>query len=409
VGPRGKSLVSGLSALLDTVNAGGPGLPALQELLRLAQSVLGADGMTAFELIETDGRIIAATGDVSFALGRRVDAVGARAMSLRTGRSRVQQFVLDPVITPLGAQLVERGIGLAVAARAELGGQLVGAMSAYYRRFEPLDDPDGEALISLFASAMAHLYADHAGLPVHGEGGLGSHAADLPERDLFMAVTSHELRTPVTVIKGYADTLNRHWDELDEPMRREAAHVIGQRADELAKLVDRLLMTATLGGPGPSNGRFDLVAALRQAAVNLPADLRHRLRLELPDGLPMAHGERSSIATVLTELVTNAYKYSAGSESVVVTAAHDSATVLFQVLDRGVGVREDERELAFEQFWRGERSDTSRPGGAGLGLYLVRKTIERQNGWVSLHPRDGGGTVAEVRLPRGDQQWSGEA
>ena len=64
------------------------------------------------------------------------------------------------------------------------------------------------------------------------------------DRDLFVAVTSHELRTPVTVIKGYADTLTDHWDSLDEADRRQAARVIGQRANELARLVDRLLTSA---------------------------------------------------------------------------------------------------------------------------------------------------------------------
>jgi signal transduction histidine kinase len=222
------------------------------------------------------------------------------------------------------------------------------------------------------------------------------------DRDLFMAVTSHELRTPVTVIKGYADTLGTHWDSLSDSDRRQAAGLIGQRAGELARLVDRLLSTTNdvglVGGSPPVP--FDLVEALHAAAIDLPADLRHRLVLQLPDNLPKVLGDRASLATVLTELSTNAGKYSPDGSPVQLTAEADKRTVAFRVSDRGIGVRPEHVERAFERFWQGESGDRRRYRGAGLGLYLVRRIIERQNGWVSLRPREGGGTVAEVRLPR---------
>ena len=134
----------------------------------------------------------------------------------------------------------------------------------------------------------------------------------------------------------------------------------------------------------------------------MPADLRRHLQLDLPSQLPTARGDRRSVANVLTELVTNAHKYSSGSSPIRVTAGADRRTVLFQVADRGIGIPLDHVDQVFERFWQAETGNERRWGGAGLGLYLVRKTIERQNGWVSLRPRDGGGTVAEVRLPRGD-------
>lgn len=222
------------------------------------------------------------------------------------------------------------------------------------------------------------------------------------DRDLFVAITSHELRTPVTVIKGYAETLSEHWESLAEPERRAAAGVIGQRAGELARLVERLLSAADHAGsmgtspPAP----FNLVAALRAAAWELPARLRGRLTLLLPDDLPKAHGDQSSLETLLTELATNADKYSPAGTPVELTAGADERTVYFRVSDRGVGVYPEHVERAFDRFWQGESGDRRRFTGAGLGLYLVRRVVERQKGWVSLRPRDGGGTVAEVRLPR---------
>ncbi|MFR9774571.1 ATP-binding protein [Micromonospora sp. MS34] len=221
-------------------------------------------------------------------------------------------------------------------------------------------------------------------------------------QDLFVAVTSHELRTPVTVIKGYADTLTDHWESLSDDDRRQAAMIIGQRANELARLVDRLLTAATEHRPGGEPAApFDLGDALRTAVTELPADVRHRIVLDLPDDLPKALGDRHSPAIVLTELSTNAGKYSLPDTPIEITAEANERTVSFRVADRGIGIRPEHVERAFDRFWQGESGDRRRYPGAGLGLYLVRQIVEQQNGWVSLRPRTGGGTVAEVRLPRG--------
>jgi signal transduction histidine kinase len=224
-------------------------------------------------------------------------------------------------------------------------------------------------------------------------------------RDLFIAVTSHELRTPVTVIRGYADTLVERWDNLSESDRREAIYVVGQRARELSRLVDRLLNSASdVAGlvDGASGVPFDLVEAVVEAVGEMTMDLRNGVRMSLPRGLPKALGERASIATLLTELITNAFKYSPERVDIEVVAGADAQTVWFRVSDRGVGIRPEHTERAFERFWQLDATDQRRYGGVGLGLYLVRRIVERQKGWVSLRPRDGGGTVAEVRLPRAD-------
>jgi signal transduction histidine kinase len=224
-------------------------------------------------------------------------------------------------------------------------------------------------------------------------------------RDLFLTVASHELRTPVTVIRGYADTLVEHWEALDEPARREAVGVMGQRARELAGLVDRLLTAASDAAgllddaPGVP---FDVLDALREVTAQLTPEIRAVIRPDLPPVLPKALGNRVSMGTVVTEMVTNACKYSPARAHVDLTAGADASTVWFRVADRGVGIQPEHVERAFERFWQLESGDHRTYGGVGLGLYLVRRIVERQNGWVSLRPRDGGGTVAEVRLPRAD-------
>ncbi|MET7418117.1 ATP-binding protein [Dactylosporangium sp. NPDC005555] len=238
----------------------------------------------------------------------------------------------------------------------------------------------------------------------------GDQSAD--GRDLFIALTGHELRTPITVIRGYADTLVEHWESLDEGSRREAIYVVGQRARELSRLVDRLLnAVGDEAAPGDASALlpFDLVDTLTAAVVDLSPEQRRTLSVSLPQTLPKALGERATLATILAEFVTNAGKYSLNWVEADLTAGADAQTVWFKVADRGIGIRPEHVERAFERFWQLETGDQRTRGGVGLGLYLVRRIVERQHGWVSLRPRQGGGTVAEVRLPRADADAHGEA
>jgi signal transduction histidine kinase len=247
--------------------------------------------------------------------------------------------------------------------------------------------------------------------PLPGAAGTSITIRDITEarryeqsRELFVALTSHELRTPVTVIKGYADTLNDRWDLLDERGRRYAASVLGQRANDLARLLDRLLSAVSdLGVPGLVS-RFNLGGAVTAAIDTLPADIQDRLNVVVPKDLPLAWGEERSIAGVVSELVTNAGKYSPSAAGIIdIECDFDVTTVGIKVSDHGIGVRPEHVERAFERFWQADTGDHRRFGGVGLGLYLVRRIVERQNGWVSLQPRQTGGTVAEVRLPRADR------
>ncbi|GAA1502897.1 hypothetical protein GCM10009827_014680 [Dactylosporangium maewongense] len=238
--------------------------------------------------------------------------------------------------------------------------------------------------------------------------------ADQPSdgRDLFIALTGHELRTPITVIRGYADTLVEHWESLDEGSRREAVYVVGQRARELSRLVDRLLnAVGDEATPGDASALlpFDLIDTLTTAVDDLSPEQRRTLAVSLPQSLPKALGERATLATILTEFVTNAGKYSLNWVQADLTAGADEQSVWFRIADRGIGIRPEHVERAFERFWQLETGDQRTRGGVGLGLYLVRRIVERQHGWVSLRPRQGGGTVAEVRLPRADADALGEA
>jgi len=401
--PDYTALTRGQIAILDRINAGEAGLPVLQHVVRLAQDTLGGLGAGFAEYAPGHGRVVAATGVCERAIGRRVDRQDSR---LRAGRTLL--IPLDSLNDEFVRQIEGGDLHRMLGARCEVGDAIVGSLHVYFGSGESGEfvepSPEHHAVMELLASYVGRLYTLQSGLPVYGDAREAAARARREEnRDLWVAVTSHELRTPVTVIKGYADTLTNHWDSLGDAGRKEAVRVIGTRAGELARLVDRLLSATSEDGElgvAPA-GPFDLVEALRNAVDELPADLRGRMVLDkLPAELPKAYGERDSIATILTELTTNAEKYSPPDTRVELCAGTDEETLRFRVADRGTGIRPDHVERAFERYWQADSSDGQPHPGAGLGLYLVRRLVERQQGWVSLRPREGGGTTAEVRLPR---------
>ncbi|WP_127499087.1 sensor histidine kinase [Actinoplanes solisilvae] len=392
--PDYRVLTRGQIAILDRINAGEAGLPVLQQIVRVAQESLGGRGAGIAEYAPDYGRIVAATGVCEAAIGRRVDRADTR---LRDGRTLL--IPLDSLNDEFAKQVEGGDVRRMLGARCEVGDAIVGSLHVYFGDEDGEPGPEHHAVLELLAGHVGRLYAARDGLPVHR----AEHNRRLQGRDLWVAVTSHELRTPVTVIKGYADTLTNHWETLGESGRQEAVRIIGTRAGELARLVDRLLSAASEDGDVGASpaGPFDLSEALRDAVDELPADLRRRMIADnLPGDLPKAFGERDSIATILTELATNAEKHSPPGSMVELCAGTDEETLRFRVSDRGVGIRPEHVEQAFERYWQAEGGDRRHHPGAGLGLYLVRRLVERQHGWVSLRPREGGGTTAEVRLPR---------
>lgn len=384
--------LAGQTVALDVLNAGDARNPeVLDRLLQTARSSLHAAGMSLAEPSPTGCRVVAATGAVEWAFGRPAD--------LGDPGTGIRDLAVDPASGEFAAELHRRGLRRILIAPVEVNGVMVARLHAHYPT-RPEQAAEHRAVMAYLASFVAHLHRDRADLIA-----TPSRLARPRERDhdLFVAVASHELRTPITVIKGYADTLDAHWASLEETDRREAARVISQRASELAWLVDRLLLTAdeiaTSVATPPTP--FDLTEALRSAVAELPSSLRDRLTIDLPDNLPKALGDRTSVSTVLRELVTNADKYSPAETPVELIATTDEDTVGFRVADRGIGIRPEDASHAFDRFWQADTGDRRRCRGVGLGLYLVRKIVERQNGQVSLRPREGGGTAAEVRLPRG--------
>jgi signal transduction histidine kinase len=246
------------------------------------------------------------------------------------------------------------------------------------------------------------LLAAHAGSALRTAEVFASERELEAAKDLFLATASHELRTPLTVLRGFAETLLNHWDALDDAGRRELVATILARTEGMTGLVEQLLLGSRAGiGVQVQVRPFDLAAAVRTAAAAIAgSSADHPLVVDAP-GSVLAMGDEATIDPVLGQLVENAVKYSPVAGPVEVTVRVEGTEAVVTVLDRGSGIAEADLERVFDRFVRAAETprDGRTVGGAGLGLYIVRRYVEAQHGRVRARRRDGGGTIMEVRLP----------
>jgi PAS domain S-box-containing protein len=234
-------------------------------------------------------------------------------------------------------------------------------------------------------------------------------------KTLFLATASHELKTPLTVISGYAQMLQRGPGLAAEPAgaptdngqehdqddsRRVALAAIESRAHQLAGIVDRLLMSSRIeaGHIELQPGSADLRAIVVERAAAMEGATRRRVIAHVPADLPAAHADPDAVTTALDHLLDNAVKYSPGRDEIHVTAECDGDHIVLQVRDEGIGMTPDQLEHCFERFWQAESTDVRRFGGTGIGLYIVRSLVEAMDGTVEVDSVAGSGTTFTIRL-----------
>ncbi|MFZ6004350.1 MAG: sensor histidine kinase [Actinomycetota bacterium] len=214
----------------------------------------------------------------------------------------------------------------------------------------------------------------------------------------FVADASHELRTPVTTIRGYAELYRSgaltDSAELDEAMRRTE-----QEAVRMGGLVDALLRLARLDQGRPvARGPVDLALlgsdAVRDARATAP---NRAVTLDAPEPVVL-QGDEDGLRQVVANLVGNALVH-APDASVVVSVRCVGDSAVLEVADDGPGMSEADASHAFERFHRADASRSRHQGGAGLGLAIVEATVRAHGGRVSLVSTPGAGTTVRVELP----------
>jgi signal transduction histidine kinase len=219
------------------------------------------------------------------------------------------------------------------------------------------------------------------------------------EKDAFLSIASHELKTPLTVLKAQVQILRRrlggeHSERLENASRQ---------VDRVTRLVNQLLDASQLGLEQLplQRSRLDLGELVRRVAEGLvSASPLHTLELDAPP--VVGEFDELRLEQVMHNLVSNALKYSpTGGPIQVWTRVLPDGEAEVVVADRGIGLRVEDEEQLFERFERGDRRELAGISGIGVGLYVSREIIRRHGGHISLRPREGGGAVATVRLPLG--------
>ncbi len=220
----------------------------------------------------------------------------------------------------------------------------------------------------------------------------------LSDADL-VAVTSHEMRTPLAAIRGFTDTLRRRRGEFTDREVGEFLDVIALHTDRLVRMVDDLLAMSRL-----ENGTMTLepepvllVPFLEEVVGDLGEEAA-RVELRVSTDLPASlTADPLRLRQILTNLLQNAMRYADPHEAVILSAAGTDAGVTFEVIDRGPGIPAEEIERIFEPFFRGQGARSGE--GAGLGLAITRRLAGAMGGEVDVTSVPGEGSTFRVSLP----------
>jgi two-component system OmpR family sensor kinase len=215
----------------------------------------------------------------------------------------------------------------------------------------------------------------------------------------FVADASHELRTPVSAVRAYAELFERGAKMRPDDLER-AMQGIEREAKRLSLLVDDLLLLARLDQGRPLERKpVDLVGLAHEAVDAARAvDPARPLTLET-NGLLVVTGDSLRLRQVIDNLLANVRAHTPPAAPATVALGADGDTAVLEVRDQGPGLPADSQERAFERFYRGDASRSRASGGAGLGLAIVKAIIDAHGGTTAASGEPGAGTTIRVTLP----------
>ncbi len=219
----------------------------------------------------------------------------------------------------------------------------------------------------------------------------------------FIANISHEFKTPLTAIQGFAETLLNGALE-DKENRERFLEIIRDHALRLSRLTEDLLKLAQIeAGQLPNDTRFisfDEVVRPCLDTARVKAEQKNLvMKADCPADLPRLYGDLQSFHGILENLLDNAVRYTSAGGSIWVTAAVDGDEIVISVSDSGIGIPKVEQERIFERFYRVDAARSRESGGTGLGLAIVKHLVEAQGGRITVESEVGNGSTFHVIMP----------
>ncbi len=225
-------------------------------------------------------------------------------------------------------------------------------------------------------------------------------------RSDFVANVSHDMRTPLTAIQGFTETILDN--QVDDAVTiRRFIEIIHQEADRLTRLIDDLLDLSRIesGRIRLDFRRTNMKKLIQETLEKLEPQLERveiDLQTDLPDDLPYILADPDRIAQVVINYVDNSMKYTHKGGRIIVRALEAEDQIVVEVEDNGVGIPAPDVDRVFERFYRVDKSRTRMSGGTGLGLAIVKHIIEAHGGKVFVRSTPGEGSVFGFSLPKGE-------
>ncbi|GHO55249.1 ATP-binding protein [Ktedonobacter robiniae] len=220
-------------------------------------------------------------------------------------------------------------------------------------------------------------------------------------KDEFISMTSHELKTPVTSLKGFTHVLQRRLTKQGDEQGLSYLARMDAQLDKLTRLISDLLDISRMqaGKLALRIEAFDLDALLNEIVDNVQATTTsHQLRIEGRTGAQVK-GDPDRLGQVFINLLTNAIKYSPAAEHIIIHRFHEGKQVIVSVQDFGIGIDQSHHDRIFERFYQVGPEEKTYPG-LGIGLYLAREIVSRHQGRIWVESRKGAGSAFFVALPQ---------
>ena len=221
-------------------------------------------------------------------------------------------------------------------------------------------------------------------------------------RKEFIADVSHELKTPITSIMGYADTLLE--GEYDKEIEQKFLNVIAAEARRMAKLVTDLLTLSRYDNNKNQlqKEQFDLGELVKKCQDKLAIEIKkkgHNVNCFVTADVPLVYADKSDIERVVLNILSNSIKYTPdnGQISIYVGFVYNDAYI--KILDNGIGIPEEDLSKIFERFYRVDKARTREMGGTGLGLSIAKDLLDKNGGSIDIKSIVGEGTEVVIKVP----------